>query len=346
MSNRTAVIAFAAIAGCVSTFSFIPVSHGEPAAADECLTAPKAATPAGAHWYYRVEKGTKRKCWYLADEAGKTKKAAAPAPASSDVAEENAPAPEKVTPPAKQETSSKPIRKSVANARAELRAGSEDDPALAETTWPAISSTPADADVRKDNQAAAIQPAPEVDKQDPNIATRWPEPTVVASASDQPAATTPQPAPSAPALTPERLAAAATAAQSPASAPAITTGAAPSQPQPSPPAAATEEGLSIRVLLAILVGVLALAAILGPLLFKYFRPKPREDDRTYAQRRPIWDLNESERSFRQDYPPLADETHHVDEPHYGRTLPEARVLDTEVDELEQLLARAAKRSAS
>ena len=53
----------------------------------------------------------------------------------------------------------------------------------------------------------------------------------------------------------------------------------------------------MRVMLAVLVGVLALAAILGPLLFKYFRPKPREDDRTYGQRRPIWDLNETNRPF-------------------------------------------------
>lgn len=349
MSNRTAAIAFAAVTGCATAFGLTSLSGSPASAADECLTAPKASTPAGAHWYYRLEKGTKRKCWYLADEGGKTKKAAAPAPASSDVAEEDAPPPGKITPPVKQEASKKTIQKSIANARAELRAGTDDDPALAETTWPAMPKASADADIRKDNQAAAIQPAPETNsKQNWNVATRWPEPGAAASsASDQPAAAPSQPAQPAPVLTAERLAtAAATPAPPPAPIPAVTTGAATQQPQPSIATVQTDEGFSIRILLSILVGVMALTAILGPLLFKYFRPKPREDDRTYSQRRPIWDLNESERPFAQDYPPLADETHYVHETGYSRILPEARVLDSAVDELEQLLARAAKRPAA
>lgn len=351
MSNRTAAIAFAAFTGCVSVFAIssplqaAPASaEGEAKAADECLAAPKATTPAGAHWYYRIEKGTKRKCWYLADEGGKTKKAAAPAPASSDTAEQDAPPPAKITPPAKQEAAKKPIQKSVANARAELTTGTDEDPALTETTWPPMPNAAADANVRSDNQAAALQPAPATDnKQSWNIATRWPEPNAAASASNQPTAAPAQPAQ--PALTAERLATVA-ATPTPAPAPAATTGAAPQKPQPSTATAEADEGFSIRILLSILVGVMALAAILGPLLFKYFRPRPREDDRTYVQRRPIWDLNESERPFAQDYPPLSDEAHYVDEPRYGRALPNPRVLDEEVDELEQLLARAAKRPAA
>ena len=358
MSNRTAAIAFAAVTSCVSIVTITSPLGAAPAvpesaakAADECLAAPKATTPAGAHWYYRVEKGTKRKCWYLADEGGKTKKTAVPAPAESDAAEADMPPPTQITPPAKG-ASSKTIQKSVANARAELRPDSDEDPSLAETTWPPMPNAPADSDIRKDNQAAAMQPAPEASsKQGWNVATRWPEPNAVPSANDQPSAAPSQPAQPAPALTAERLAA--TQAQAPVVAPTTATGAAPQQPQKPTATTETDEGLSIRVLLAILVGVLALAAILGPLLFKYFRPKPREDDRTYAQRHPIWDLNESGRLFPNDHPPLADETHHVDEPRYSRALPQARVLDanprihdTDVDELEELLARAAKRPAA
>lgn len=361
MSNRTVAIAFAAITGCVSIFSISPLAAApaEPESAakpaDECLAAPKATTPAGAHWYYRIEKGTRRKCWYLADEGGKTRKTAAPASASSDAAEEGVSSPTKITPAARQEASRKPIQKSVANARAELRAGSEDDPALAETTWPPMPTASADADTRKDDQAAAAPPASAADnRQNTNIATRWPEPMAVASAADQPAAAPVQPVQTAQALTPERLAAtgAASQAQTPAAAPAASTDAATKQAQ-KPAATDTDEGLSVRILLSLLVGVLALAAILGPLLFKYFRPKPREDERTYVQRRPIWDLNESGRPFSQDYPPLADDRHYADEPRYGRALPEARVLDTdarvldtEVDEIEELLSRAAKRPAA
>lgn len=348
MSNRTAAIAFAAIAGCVSMISITSSVRAAPATADsaantadECLSGPKGATPAGAHWYYRVEKGTKRKCWYLGDAGGKTKKTTAEVPTPSVTAEEDALPPTKITPPAKQEVSKKPIQKSVANARAELTAGPpNDDPSLAESTWPPMPGPSANADVRNDNQSAAIQPPAETDnKQGWNVATRWPEPTAAASASDQPAATIPQPAQPAPALTAERLATAA-ATPAPTPAPAVTTGAASPRPQQSTAAAETE-GMSIRILLSILVGVLALAAILGPLLFKYFRPKPREDERTYGQRRPIWDLNISSDELMQDNPLL-----HVSAQRFAHNLPEPLVLDDTTDEIEQLLARAARRSAA
>lgn len=39
------------------------------AAAEECLTRPKVETPAGKHWYYRIERGTKRECWYLRERS-------------------------------------------------------------------------------------------------------------------------------------------------------------------------------------------------------------------------------------------------------------------------------------
>lgn len=40
-------------------------AENTPAHADNCLAGPKGASPAGQHWYYRLERGTKRKCWYL-----------------------------------------------------------------------------------------------------------------------------------------------------------------------------------------------------------------------------------------------------------------------------------------
>lgn len=33
--------------------------------AEECLAAPNAASPAGQHWYYRIDRVKQRKCWYL-----------------------------------------------------------------------------------------------------------------------------------------------------------------------------------------------------------------------------------------------------------------------------------------
>jgi hypothetical protein len=31
----------------------------------ECITEPYRYPPAGSHWYYRVDRATDRKCWYL-----------------------------------------------------------------------------------------------------------------------------------------------------------------------------------------------------------------------------------------------------------------------------------------
>ncbi len=39
----------------------------QAAATAECLTAPKAHTPNGSHWYYHTDRATKRKCWFLRD---------------------------------------------------------------------------------------------------------------------------------------------------------------------------------------------------------------------------------------------------------------------------------------
>lgn len=35
------------------------------ARADDCLTAPNSPTPQGSHWYYRSDRATQRKCWYV-----------------------------------------------------------------------------------------------------------------------------------------------------------------------------------------------------------------------------------------------------------------------------------------
>jgi hypothetical protein len=335
MSNRTAIIASAVAVGLVSLFSIlsapaIAAPAEEPAAENDCLAAPKATTPAGAHWYYRVEKGTKRKCWYLSDAGGKVNKpAAAATTTSSPVAEQDA------APP------SKPMRKSVANARAELTAGSPDeDQSLAESTWPPL--TPSDqAAVREENQTAAIQPASEPantqgNVQGWNIASRWPEPKTVASAEDQPQANAPEPAQPAPALTPDRLAA---AAATPTPAATQVTAAQPESIARPVDASSDDAPLSIRVLLSVLVCALALAAIIGPMIFRYIRPR-RKDDRTDGQRRAIWDMDISSETVRQDNPRMASTAPYID------ALPEPRVLDEAVDELENLLARASRRSAA
>jgi hypothetical protein len=229
------------------------------------------------------------------------------------------------------------MQKSVANARAELTTGSTDeDPALAASTWPPLPPS-ADAAVRDDNQTASIQPSPPpAAPQGWNIASRWPEPKTAASADNQPG-TVAQPAP---ALTPDRLVLAA-ATPMPA-----TTPAAAAQPDNAPRAAdpsSDDATFSIRILLSVLVCALALAAIIGPMIFKYIRPRPRRDDRASSgQRRPIWDMDTPRETIRQDNPRRTPRPYdqYVDAP------PEPRVLDEAVDELEELLARASRRPAA
>jgi hypothetical protein len=82
MSNRTAKFVSAIFASVLAGASLATLSPGA-ARADDCLTAPKDETPEGSHWYYRIEHGTKRHCWYLRQEGGQQTQTAAPDPSSS-----------------------------------------------------------------------------------------------------------------------------------------------------------------------------------------------------------------------------------------------------------------------
>lgn len=106
MPNRAAKFVSAVFAGILAGASLTTVSHSQTVAADDCLSAPKGQTPEGSHWYYRIERGTKRHCWYLRAE-GDTLSQAAPQSALSSA---------KPLPP----QTNAAIQNSVANARAEL----------------------------------------------------------------------------------------------------------------------------------------------------------------------------------------------------------------------------------
>ena len=129
MSNRSVKFAPALFAGVVAganlaamtdlraqvlTTAAEAATQAPQAAADSCLTAPKGATPAGSHWYYRIDRVTKRQCWYLREEADtaddKFARAAPPAsaPAAASAAEEPTSAQQRTI-----------TRKSISDARAE-----------------------------------------------------------------------------------------------------------------------------------------------------------------------------------------------------------------------------------
>ena len=106
MPNRTAKFVLAVFASVLAGIPLTTASHSATPAADDCLSAPKDQTPEGSHWYYRIERGTKRHCWYLREEGEKVSQSA---PSSA------APSAKPITPKA-----DPAIRGSVANARAEL----------------------------------------------------------------------------------------------------------------------------------------------------------------------------------------------------------------------------------
>ena len=105
MSHRTAKFVSAIFVSLLACAPLVTASQGAPAEAEKCLSGPKGAPPAGGHWYYRVDRATKRACWYVGDAKEKVARAAP---------ETSPPATDPASPPNSASTPS-----SIANARAE-----------------------------------------------------------------------------------------------------------------------------------------------------------------------------------------------------------------------------------
>ncbi|PSO15373.1 hypothetical protein [Bradyrhizobium sp. MOS003] len=168
MGNRTAKFVSALIGSIVAGVPLAAVSQTAPSApatanaATDCLASPKGAAPQGQHWHYRLERSTKRQCWYLRAEGSKVTQSAQ---ATTDT-----PTPDPA--PSRQQT--------VQDARAEYltpRSGvtSRTSNAVAQAT----ASTPAQ---QTQDQATDSNP------QQPAVATPWPDvATTVAPPTPQPA---------------------------------------------------------------------------------------------------------------------------------------------------------------
>ena len=291
-----------------------PEQQQAAAAGSECHAAPKGVAPQGAHWYYRTNRATGKKCWYLADEVAKPKKATTTASTQSDDSTDPAPKSE-------QKTDSK-TDKSVADARAEIPADSKpaphksgepkadiDDQSLSESVWPALP------DKSETTTAAGPSTAPDETNA---FASRWPD-RINTSAS-----------PDAQALLARKQAEQQQAAAQPQPAPPSTVGRA-STPTPTAP---TESSVStLGLVLSVLAGLLALAAIIGPAVFRRIRPQ-----RASAPRRGIWDDVDN------NNPPVPWDAEQAvqndNQPH------DLQDLNAQNDELQKILRRAAKRSAA
>jgi hypothetical protein len=116
-----------------------------PLYAADCLASPKGAAPKGSHWFYRVDRATKKNCWYVRAETAR------PAAAKPSLTQ-NAPAPDA------------PLQPSIANARAEAGAAAAVQPK------PHVPE-PAPMQVADEVQDTDTAPAPE-DGQS-TLASRW-----------------------------------------------------------------------------------------------------------------------------------------------------------------------------
>jgi hypothetical protein len=312
MSHRTARFVSAVFVSLLGCAPFVTASHGAPAEADKCLSGPKGAPPAGGHWYYRVDRATKRACWYVGDAKQDSKeKVARAAPETSPPAADSASPPNSVsTPP------------SIANARAEWplpqsRVEQETSVFTAPRPLATVAGT-----IRPDAPRAN---ADDAGAQGSVVASRWGE----LAGSSAPAA-------SPGASTDNSMTANSGAAPTPSS------DTAPATALPLAAAASSTEkpSGSVQMLLIAILGALALAGLLASVIFRLGGRRTSRNIR--ADRRVNWD------SVRTDRPSLSNEARGTRSMREIRlpegSLPrERRTADDE--RIAQMLSRMPRRSA-
>jgi hypothetical protein len=315
MSNRTAKFVSAIFASILAGANFTAVAENTANTADSCLSGPKGAPPAGAHWYYRVERGTKRNCWYLGDEKGKT---AATAPQDSAAATA---APAADAAPPQTATS---VSKSVADAHAELpspqsRVGQDAGVNLQQRS----NAIAAAAGIDSSQRATA----PDASAQSSLITSRWPESAGVSSANNPQVAAADPPA---------SAQADAAAAPQPA-VPPVALAAADSAPE--------KQSDSIQMLLLVLAGALALAGLIGGVIARLGRTRaPRYE--FPANRRAPWDSMQAGGSSPPIFPSEVP-MKRTEVPRWRAKIPpDPRAPDDPERRVTELLARLARSAAN
>jgi len=268
LPNRTTKFVSALFAGLLAGAPLTTASHSAPAPAEaeKCLAGPKGTPPQGGHWYYRVERATKRHCWYIGDEKEKVARAA---PAISSASADSA---SPASPP-----KNAAAQRTIADARAELPLPQMQVEPETNSTGQRAAATAANAAGTDTNQRANVW---DTNTQSSVIASRWPESSGVSpSASPAPAPATYQSA-----ATVQPDAADVVEAPAPAIAP-VTLAAADSS-------AARQTG-SIQTLLLVIIGALSLAGLMGSVIFRFGRMRwtggGRDISRDRRDRRAIWD---------------------------------------------------------
>jgi hypothetical protein len=307
MSNRSVKFVPALFAGVVAGASLAAMTdlraqvistaaeaatQAPQAGADSCLAAPKGATPSGSHWYYRIDRVTKRQCWYLREEADTADdKFARAAPPASAPAATSAPAAVSAAEEPASPQQRTMTRKSIADARAEWVSqqprAEPNSPARVER---AVAAVPAPA--AQNNPRAAM---PNVLAPAPLSSMRWNDAptttrTSLNSSDLQVAAANPPAAQLPPAQPPQ--------AELVQQQPAV------DQIAPAPAdAAAAKPTASLQKLLLVMAAALALAGLTVSAIVRIGRMRARRAMR--RKRRAMWDSAKTKR--RSPQPMLHDE---------------------------------------
>jgi hypothetical protein len=236
MSNVKVKLASAFLLSVAASVGLIGGPSSAARAADSCITEPKAESPQGKHWYYRIERGTARHCWYLRGED----ETSARTPAAEPVASAK---------PALATPGNVPAR-SLADARAEFaqKTPVADSAPSSRTVFPdppaVISAAPPPA-----APTSGIAPSAPPTPAESQLTSPWPQP----SGAPATANATPQASPMV--ADPQPADAAAAAMPAPAEAP------------PTSTLPAREVG-SLQKLALVALGALALAGITGSLVYR------------------------------------------------------------------------------
>jgi hypothetical protein len=255
MSNVEARLASALLLSIAASVGLMAGPSSAARAADSCITEPKTGAPQGKHWYYRIDRGTGRHCWYMRGED----EASARTPAAEGVDSAKA-APQ---------TTGNAAPRSLADAHAEFKpqARVEDTSTPpSRSVWPdphtAVSApgVPAPA-------TTGIGPGAGVPATSAQPASPWPQPSVASATAND----TPQASPA--------------AAGAPADE-ASTATPAPSAPRASPHP--TREVGSLHELALAALAALALAGISGSLVYRLAGARWRRRRETrWPQRQPV-----------------------------------------------------------
>ena len=302
MQNRTAKFVSAIFASLLAGIPLTTVSHGAVPAADDCLSKPKGLAPEGSHWYYRIDRASKRHCWYLGDQREKLSRANPQN--SAPIADPASPQKETAT------------QRPVTDAYAELplpQTRVEQQPNA--SAWQRTPATTANTASVENGQPAN---APDAKTQLSVIASRWPDPSGVSS-SVSPAPMTDNSGETAQLNTEQ------------APLPAVTTSA-------TEDLSSEKQSGSVQMLLLVMMGALVLAGVMGSAIFRFGRIRQAGRRQTRGDRRAIWDSVDTDRPSPPAYPKADASIRRIDIP---RELRQADDPDDRIAEMLARLSKGA-----